>query len=102
MNLRVLDEASAEFDEATLWYFRRSQQLGELFAQAVHQTLLVIQNDPWRFAGVEFAVITPACRRALVSKYPYMVIFQILETEIVVLSIVHTSRDPERWVGRVQ
>lgn len=102
MNLRILDEAVEEFEEATLWYFGHSNQLGELFAQSVQQTFLAIQSDPLRFAPVEFAEVTPLCRRARVANYPYIVIFQVLKTEIVVLSVVHTSRDPERWVRRVQ
>jgi len=102
MNLRILDEADKEFQEATLWYFKHSHRLGELFAQSVHQSLLAIERDPLRFAPVEFAEVTPVCRRAMVARYPYVVIFQVLEIEVVVLSIVHTSRDPNRWIGRVQ
>ena len=55
MNLRILVQAAEDFEEATLWYFGNSNRFGELFAQAVHQSLLAIQRDPFRFATVEFA-----------------------------------------------
>ena len=46
-----------------------------------------------------FALVRGEVRRALVMRFPYAVFFTIESDRIVVLTIMHTSRNPEAWPG---
>jgi plasmid stabilization system protein ParE len=36
-------------------------------------------------------------RRAFVTKFPYLVFYIVEATRVVVLAVLHTSRDPTVW-----
>jgi plasmid stabilization system protein ParE len=36
-------------------------------------------------------------RRAFVTKFPYLVFYIVDATRVVVLAVLHTSRDPAVW-----
>lgn len=40
-------------------------------------------------------------RRAVVKRFPYVVIYQEMPTEVLVISVFHTSRDPKEWQRRI-
>ncbi len=46
-----------------------------------------------------FPVIYKNVRRAVVSRFPYAV-FYVAEPAVVVLAVLHTSRDPAIWPRR--
>jgi plasmid stabilization system protein ParE len=40
-------------------------------------------------------------RQTTVKRFPYLVVYRILDKEIIVVAIVHTSRDPAVWQSRI-
>jgi plasmid stabilization system protein ParE len=40
-------------------------------------------------------------RRALVTKFPYVVLYREDQGEIIVIAVFHTSRNPSVWQSRV-
>jgi plasmid stabilization system protein ParE len=49
---------------------------------------------------MQFPVVAPDLRRALVPKFPYGIFFRVLETKIVVIAVLHLHRHPETWRSR--
>lgn len=41
-------------------------------------------------------------RRAKVKRHPYLVIYAVLEDQLVVLAIAHTNRNPGYWRDRME
>ena len=97
---RILQEAEAELLAATHWYEDRQEGLGTDFYQQVLKTMRVVGNEPQRFSVYEGAKLRRKLRRALVERFPYTVIFEIRESEILIVAIVHTSRRPGFWQSR--
>jgi len=82
--------------EAAGWYDRRSPGLGDAFVDLVRQSAADVISDPGRFA------LSPAgCRYARVSRFPYVVIFDVTEHELQLLGVLHTARSMEKWRERM-
>ena len=93
--LSVNPQAEEETQKAARWYEDESQGLGAAFLELVEQTLTAISENPLRFPLVYRDV-----RRALLRRFPYGVFFRVRPDRIRVLSIMHLSRDPNRWQRR--
>lgn len=92
----VLDpEAQAEFDDGFDVYESRQPMLGDDFDAAVNAVLHGIGLMPKMHA-----VIYRGVRRAVVSGFPYCVYYVEEPTEVRVISVFHTSRDPKIWQSR--
>ena len=74
------------------WYEEQRPGLGEEFLTAVNATFDAIEHIPEMFRRVHGEV-----RRANVSRFPYAVFYRIDPKSVVVLTILHTARDPKLW-----
>ncbi len=89
-------ETQDDLNEASRWYEQRRQGLGDEFLRAVEETLDLISRNPLRYATLHRDV-----RCARLSRFPYGIFFYILREEvIVVLAVIHLSRDPALWQER--
>ena len=94
MSRRLIIEPAAEreLDVAIAWYEAQSCGLGQRFLARVDQALQSISEFPEMHPLVESPF-----RMALVSRFPYAIVFGIADTEIRVYSVFHCSQDPARW-----
>jgi plasmid stabilization system protein ParE len=97
MILRVLPRAEAEIAEAILYYEEQSLNGADRFIQAFDVAVERICRHPKQFAFYEGAVLRNPLRRALVDRFPYLVLFQADDTEVVVVAVAHASRRPGYW-----
>jgi plasmid stabilization system protein ParE len=74
------------------WYEEQRPGLGEEFLTAVDATFDAIEQIPEMFRRVHGEV-----RRANVSRFPYAIFYRIDTKSVVVLTILHTARDPKLW-----
>lgn len=74
------------------YYERQAEGLGEQFLGAVSSTFDAIERYPEMFAPVHREV-----RRALVARFPYAVFYRAETRRVVVLTVLHTARDPRLW-----
>jgi plasmid stabilization system protein ParE len=44
-----------------------------------------------------FARVHGEVRRAMVSRFPYAVFYRVEAKQVVVLTVLHTARDPRLW-----
>ena len=91
-------EALDELDEAAAWYEARRPGLGFEFAAEIERVIASISARPLAFAPWK---AQDPVRRALVSRFPYAVFFDVEPERVVVMAIAHSSRRPGYWGGRV-
>jgi plasmid stabilization system protein ParE len=48
-----------------------------------------------------FPEVVPGVRRALTKRFPYAVYFRVEQSRVVIVVVVHQSRDPAVWQQRV-
>ena len=95
MALNFHPEAEAEFDGAYLWYENQRKGLGTEFVFFVNEAIERIQVHPEMYAPVQNKI-----RRMLVRKFPYCVFYRKIGSEIRVIAIFHSKRNPARWQSR--
>jgi plasmid stabilization system protein ParE len=74
------------------WYEEQHAGLGEEFLVSVGASVGAIEQFPDMFARVHGEV-----RRAFVARFPYAVCYRVEPNRIVVLTVLHTARDPKLW-----
>lgn len=94
-NLELHELAEAELWEAVDWYDSKKNRLGKLFARELQEIMQSIRKHPTRFPKIHKEI-----RKAVLKKFPYVVIYEILNDTVFVLSIFHTSRNPKIWKNR--
>jgi plasmid stabilization system protein ParE len=95
-----LDEAEEELFEAMMYYEDRRQGLGADFYDRVAETMRNIGEYPLQFPIYEGQRSSREFRRARVARFPYIVVYETRETEILVVAVAHTSRDAGYWEHR--
>ena len=93
--MRMLAEAREELDASIAWYEEQREGLGERFLTRIDEILLRIGASPEVHARIYGEV-----RKAVVQRFPYIVLYRVEPTEVVVLSVFHTSRNPAEWQRR--
>ena len=88
--------AKRELREAALWYESRTPGLGGEFVQSITDCVESICNHPEMFPYIYRHV-----RRALVKRFPFSLLYFIADGSITVISVFHSSRDPQTWKRRV-
>jgi plasmid stabilization system protein ParE len=100
MRPRILPEAEADLLEAALWYEDQRQDLGGEFLDQALSTFAAIGKNPLRFPLYEASDNPRQLRRALLNRFPYVVLYEILPEIVRIVAIAHASRRPEYWKFR--
>jgi toxin ParE1/3/4 len=93
--LLIKPDAQADIVEAFDWYEQRRMRLGEEFLAYVEAGLAQIKYVPLRSS-----IIYKQVRRYLIQRFPYGIYYVVESDQIVVLAVMHASRDPQRWRER--
>jgi plasmid stabilization system protein ParE len=94
--VRLLPEAKAEFDAAADWYEQQRKGLGVDFISRVRAVMQRIAANPRLHA-----IVYKDVRKAVVSRFPFLVLYREAAAEVIVVAVFHTSRNPSIWQARV-
>jgi toxin ParE1/3/4 len=94
---RLVSEPPADLDvEAAFeWYENERPALGFEFLDELRSSYDRIANGPLKYQELRGGV-----RRALLKRFPYAVYFSIDRDVVVVVAVLHASRDPAEWQRR--
>jgi toxin ParE1/3/4 len=94
---RLVSEPSVDLDvEAAFeWYENERPGLGGEFLDELRATYHRIADGPLKYRELRGGI-----RRALLRRFPYAVYFAIDPDIVVVLAVLHASRDPAQWQRR--
>lgn len=101
MRVELHPDARAELRDAALWYDERRRGLGDDFIAEIMRVLAQIGEAPALFPpwpGMSRRV--PAIRRAVVQRFPYLIVFEGHNEHVAVLAIAHAKRRPLYWLDR--
>lgn len=100
--VRFVDEAVAEVNDAMRWYEDRSGGLGLTFLAAVDRAVETVMRWPRFGSLVEFVAEQVAVRRVPVARFPYFVAYLVVGEDVVVLAVAHERRRPQYWSERAE
>jgi plasmid stabilization system protein ParE len=96
MKAVFVEAAQAELKEAVAYYDIRSHGLGDEFAEEVEHTVSRVLARPTSWAS-----LSPRARSCRTRRFPYRIVYQIREQEILIVAVMHQRRKPGYWEGRI-
>ena len=81
--------------DAAEWYDARQPNLGSDFVARVRRAVNQLMVDPERRASADYGV-----RYWPVERFPYVIFYDVTESELLVLGVMHTSQNSEKWLSR--
>ncbi len=93
--IRLRTEAENDIFEAASWYEGQRSGLGHDFLDAIESIFQLIAEHP-----LQYPVMHRKTRRALLSRFPFGAYFRMEKEDIVVVAVMHASRNPVRWRER--
>ena len=87
-------KANIDITEAVKWYNSRKEKLGTRFYSEIKKTFKLLENNPFAFA-VRYDNI----RTVPIKNFPYMAHYfsDTNKNIVVIITVLHTSRNHELW-----
>ncbi len=79
---------------AASWYDGRQPQLGSDFVARVERAMSQMMADPDRRTSADYGV-----RYWPVERFPYVVFYDLTDSELLVLGVMHTSQESRKWLA---
>lgn len=90
-NIVISQNALNDLIASKKYYNQQVDNLGIRFENEIFRILNIIENNPFIFP-VKYLNI----RVALALKFPYMIPYEIINDTILILSVYHTKREPNK------
>ena len=95
MKATLRPEAEEDLESAARWYEERRRGLGGRLLDEVLHTIGLIAENPRRYPRIHGEI-----RRAVTPRFPFGVFYLMEGDAVVVIAVMHASRDPARWKER--
>jgi toxin ParE1/3/4 len=96
MRYEFHSEALEEYRQAALWYAERESTLAQQFIASVEDAIGRVLDAPTRWR-----VIDEDVRRCLTRVFPYAVLYTIEADFLLIVAVMHCSREPGYWKLRI-
>src|SRR4030066_2109684 len=97
MGIKFLAPAEAEFNDAISFYNMQSEGLGYEFAAEIKRTIARIIQYPEAWTK-----LSKRSHRCRTNRFPYGIIYQPREETLLIVAVMHLSREPKTWESRLR
>lgn len=87
----VLEQVFEELNEAAMYYEERQVDLGKSLFEEWEKAVISIQKNPEQYAKKY-----KNFRQSILSRFPYLVVFELDATDIVIYRFIHARRHPKK------
>lgn len=95
--IEVKEEAKQDIAEAMQWYAVKAENLEKKFLKAIEETLLRIQRHP-----LAFKRIYKKFRQTAVKRFPYIIVYEPDQKNVVIYSVFNTWQHPKKKFQRIK
>jgi toxin ParE1/3/4 len=88
--------AEQEYLQTITYYEEISRGLGDSYLTEFETTMAYICNAPH-----QHKMILNGIRRLSMKRFPYNILYRIIDDEVQVLAIAHKRQRPQYWIERV-
>ena len=88
-------EALTEYADAVRYYTEQRTEVAQAFIDAIEDAVYRIRESPTRYNAIDDDV-----RRCMTRRFPYGILYTIEQDYILILAIMHCSREPGYWKSR--
>ena len=97
MKYKFHPDALEEYREAAIWYANREQEIGLRFIANIEDAIHRVVETPTRWR-----ILDEDVRRCLVHLFPYAILYTIEDNFILIVAVMHLSREPDYWRERIR
>ncbi|WP_304068280.1 type II toxin-antitoxin system RelE/ParE family toxin [Pedobacter glucosidilyticus] len=90
-------QAEDDLLEGFSWYEMQKSGLGEQFLQCIERSLIAITKNPLTY-NIRYKKIV---RAYIVQKFPYLILYILENTDINIIAVFNTNRNPATWKKRI-
>ncbi len=94
-NVRFVSVAEEEMNLAAAYYEEQARNLGVEYLKEVKRVVEGITENPELAPKIEGEI-----RRRILRRFPFGILYRIHFKEIIILAVMHLSRDPDYWKNR--
>ena len=94
--IHIHDLAQEELNDAARWYEEKSSYLRKDFLCEIEQASKNMLAFP-----VMFPEIADGIRRCTLKQFPYCLLYEVTQSRITIVAIMHQHRQPEYWQDRL-
>jgi toxin ParE1/3/4 len=87
--------ALAEYADAVKYYANQNSNIAQAFINSIEDTVYRIRESSTRYPEIDEDV-----RRCMMRKFPYAVLYTIEQDYLLILAVMHCSREPNYWRDR--
>jgi toxin ParE1/3/4 len=88
-------DALAEYADAVKYYVNQNSNIAQAFINSIENAVYRIRESSTLYPEIDEDV-----RRCMVKKFPYAVLYTIEEDYLLILAVMHCSREPNYWKDR--
>jgi len=92
MNLKFSIVAEREIEAAADYYENEEAGLGFQFIEELNRAITFVLQFPNAWSP-----ISKRSRRCSLRRFPYNIIYSAQQDTVTIVTVVHQSRDPEKW-----
>lgn len=89
------EEAKKEVVDSYHWYEQQHVGLGESFLEEIDKYIALIIANPFAYSTRHNNK-----RAAILKRFPYIIVYESLDPQIVIYAVFNTHQDPSKWVDR--
>ena len=79
------------------WYEEKVKGLGDKFLNELEDGYLSIQRFPDTWANFQYGF-----KRYILNKFPFSILYKVSSKQILIIAIMHNSRNPNYWKERLK
>ncbi len=96
MELKFHPDIRLELSSSYDWYESKAAGLGDDLLEALGAAFNSIREMP-----LSWPVLGKGFRRFLLHRFPFGVIYKVMEDSVFIVAVMHTSRKPDYWEDRL-
>jgi hypothetical protein len=93
-NIKIQSYAEEEFLESVAWYELQRNGLGDELILCFEEALEVLKRNPF------FEVRYKDLRLYNIRRFPYQIIYYLVNDSIEIVAFFHAHREPKQWHNR--
>jgi plasmid stabilization system protein ParE len=94
--ISIENKALKEAKDAYDYYEKKQKKLGERFNDSLNKSINLIRVNPKYYRKIRKEI-----RQILLDKFPFVIVFEIIEEDVIVIyAVFHTSRNPKQKTSK--
>jgi hypothetical protein len=95
MAFKIIIKEEARLDSATAYYYYENERrgLGEEFLEELEKRYHDLESHPLNYGFIDDQQII---RDVKIDRFPYVIIFEVIDSSVIVYAVHNTYRHPKR------